>query len=737
MADSQHIEVAKAYVTIVPSMEGSQKTIATEMGAAVEPAAKEAGEKSGKTLGSSLAKGLKTTAAVVGTAMAAFTAAAVGTGKAFVNAAKETADFGDSIQKNAAKMNMSVSGYQEWDYILKRNGSSIESMKTSMLKLTKAAESGDDAFKALGISEENLAKMSPEETFNATIKALQGVEDAGQRTVLANKLLGKGAVELAPLLNQSADATEALRQQVHDLGGVMSDEAVNNSADFKDSLTDMETALTGLKNNMMSQFLPSLSTVTTGLAGIFSGSDIEGGLANIEKGIGDLANKLASKAPDFLRVGGTIISSLATAVSENLPTLLKAAVPVAGDLVKTIIGIAPTLISAVFDLVNSVLDWLVNGDGLTTLITGVTTLVTTLATSLANNIGTIIPMVVSAIMQIFTALTNPETIVSLTQAAITLVQELTNGILSALPIILEQLPVIIDNICNALLEGLPLLLDAGIQLFMSIVDALPTIIEALVGALPQIIETIINTVINAIPLLIDAAIKLLMALIQAIPKIIVALVKELPKIIITIITTLLNNLPALIKGAIELFMGIIKAIPTIIVELAKQMPTIIKAIIEGLMAGISQIAKVGGDLIRGLWNGIKDMGKWIGEKIKGFGKGILDGLKSFFKIKSPSRLMSDVIGKNLALGIGLGFENELDNVADDMIGQMDGLTGNMSATVTANGNPGEVVGNNTTYNGGAITVNVYGAEGQSVTQLADAVADRLAAMTARKGAVYA
>ena len=79
MADGQHIEVAKAYVTIVPSMEGSLKTIATEMGAVVEPAAKETGEKSGKSFGESLAKGLKATTAVIGAAMATATAAAAGT----------------------------------------------------------------------------------------------------------------------------------------------------------------------------------------------------------------------------------------------------------------------------------------------------------------------------------------------------------------------------------------------------------------------------------------------------------------------------------------------------------------------------------------------------------------------------------------------------------------------------------------------------------------------------------
>ena len=113
MADGQHIEVAKAYVTIVPSMEGSQKTIKTEMGLAVEPAAKETGSKAGKEFGEHMAKGLKATGAVIGAAMTAATAAAVATGKAFINAANDVASYGDNIDKMSQKMGISAKGYQD------------------------------------------------------------------------------------------------------------------------------------------------------------------------------------------------------------------------------------------------------------------------------------------------------------------------------------------------------------------------------------------------------------------------------------------------------------------------------------------------------------------------------------------------------------------------------------------------------------------------------------------------
>ena len=186
MANGEHIEVAKAFITIVPSMEGSQKAISEEMGAATEPAAKEAGEKSGKTLGENLAKGLKTTTAVIAGAMAAATGAAVATGKAFIDMANDISAMGDQIGDNAAKMGISTQAYQEWDFILQRAGSSIDSMKTSMKTLANAAESGSDAFAALGISQEEVASLNQEQSFARTVSALSDVNDVTTRTALAS-----------------------------------------------------------------------------------------------------------------------------------------------------------------------------------------------------------------------------------------------------------------------------------------------------------------------------------------------------------------------------------------------------------------------------------------------------------------------------------------------------------------------------------------------------------------------
>ena len=87
---------------------------------------------------------------------------------------------------------------------------------------------------------------------------------------------------------------------------------------------------------------------------------------------------------------------------------------------------------------------------------------------------------------------------------------------------------------------------------------------------------------------------------------------------------------------------------------------------EGITKGISGMLDVGKNLVQGLWNGINNAKQWVLDKIKGFGKSILNGIKSFFGIHSPSTLFKDEIGSNLALGIGEGFEDEMNNVSDMM-----------------------------------------------------------------------
>ena len=79
------------------------------------------------------------------------------------------------------------------------------------------------------------------------------------------------------------------------------------------------------------------------------------------------------------------------------------------------------------------------------------------------------------------------------------------------------------------------------------------------------------------------------------------------------------------------------------------------AIVEKIAKLPGKLLTMGKDIVKGLWNGISNMAGWIKSKIEGFGETVLNSLKDFFGIHSPSKVMKNVIGKNLVRGIADGI----------------------------------------------------------------------------------
>lgn len=259
------------------------------------------------------------------------------------------------------------------------------------------------------------------------------------------------------------------------------------------------------------------------------------------------------------------------------------------------------------------------------------------------------------------------------------IDTLLTSVTSMLPSIIETVATLIPSIVSSLVEKLPMI-------FQVILDAIPMILNLLSSTLPQILTKIMSMIpvlakqlIAAAPKILQAAITLLMSIVKALPTIITNLIAALPSLIESLISTLMSMRGQLLAGAVTLLMEIVKAIPQIASSLVSSMPAIITAIVNGLRSGFSKVSEVGRNLIEGLWNGISDMVGWIGGKIKGFGESVLGGLKSFFGIASPSRVMADVVGKNLALGIGEGFGDAIGGVSDDI----NRAAGKISPTIDA------------------------------------------------------
>lgn len=215
-----------------------------------------------------------------------------GAGAAAFKAADSASKNLDTIDKMSQKLGMTAQAYQEWDYVLKISGADIQSLSSGMKTLTNKfddAKAGSEgavkAFERIGLSMEDIQDMSREDLFSTVIYAFQDMGDTAERAALANELLGRSGAELAPLFNTTSDETKNLIQQVNELGGVMSDEAVKNGAAFQDSLTSLKTAFSGASNSLIAELVPAITSLMDKIAAFVA----DGGLDKIIKTMKDLA----------------------------------------------------------------------------------------------------------------------------------------------------------------------------------------------------------------------------------------------------------------------------------------------------------------------------------------------------------------------------------------------------------------------------------------------------------------
>ena len=595
-------DIAKAYVQIIPSAEGIKGKLEEIMGDEADRSGKSAGSKFGSAFGGILKAG--------GLAVAGFATATAAMTGALIKGSGELAEYGDHIDKMSQKMGLSAASFQEWSAIMQHSGTSIESMQAGMKTLANAVESGNGAFERIGLTMEEVSGMNNEELFAATIAGLQNVENETERTYLAGQLLGRGATELGALLNTSAEETEAMRQRVHELGGVMSDEAVKASAAYQDSLQDMRTALDGAKRGIMADFLPSITLAMDGLTELFSGGD---GIGKLNDGIQAFIGKITENVPKIMEVGSRLVLSLGDAVVSNLPALRSASF--------------------------------------------------------------------GAIM----------------------------------------------TIANGLIDNLPAILDAGLQvlnsLAMGIADNLPTLIPTIVDVVLQIVDNLIDNV----DMLIDASIAIIVGLAEGLIKAVPRLIEKAPEIVGKLVDAIVRNAPKLLQSAWELIQSLVRGIVQNLPQIWEKGKEIVSKVISGVGQAISGLWDVGMDIVRGIWQGISNGLGWIKDKISGWVGNVMSFIKGLFGISSPSKWAENIIGLNIAKGIGVGFVDGIPAVEQAMRDNMPTLdpiqiTGKYGAV-------GNGYGYGPAYNYGGVTIVIEGRD-KDAAQLARELQTELTRRTA-------
>lgn len=118
------------------------------------------------------------------------------------------------------------------------------------------------------------------------------------------------------------------------------------------------------------------------------------------------------------------------------------------------------------------------------------------------------------------------------------------------------------------------------------------------------------------------------------------------------------------------------AVSTIVNFFTVTIPNAVQTAIDWFTSIPERMKEIGENIVEGIWDGISGAADWLYDKVSGFLDGIVDGAKEFLGIHSPSTVFADM-GKNMALGLGEGWDSEYNRIRRDIENGMNFGTANV------------------------------------------------------------
>ena len=545
--------------------------------------------------------------------------------------------FKDSSQKviDSAKNAYKTAGLSANAYM-----ETVTSFSASLLQSL-----GNDTEKAAAYADRAITDMS--DNANKMGTSMEMIQNAYQGfakqnyTMLDNLKLGYGgaASEMYRLMQDAAK----LDEEFANTAKFSMDSKGHLEANFADiteaiHIVQTEMGITGTTAKEASETISgSIATAKGAFDNFLNGTGSPDALAesfitagkNILRGLGEIVPRLLQTLPE---VKNLIQENLVKSLSgDNLQKVVESGKNLAVSVVRGITENTPIFIQKGYELLSDFVDGFVKA------------------------IPAALPKILDFTQGIGDKLAEAAPV--MIQKGFELLQKLVEGIVTAVPILIARVPEIISTFANIINDNFPTILMKGVQLLgqlaMGLIQAIPT----LIANIPQIISAIVDT------LMAFQWLSLGKNIIQFLGngiKSMIGFVKTAGTNILNGIKGSIQNLPSALANIGRTAMtGLGNAISSAIGFVKSAASKIVNAIVSAIAAIPGKMLSIGKNIVQGLWNGISDMTGWVISKIQGFGESVLGGIKDFFGIKSPSRLMRDEVGKYMAQGIGVGFEKNI------------------------------------------------------------------------------
>ena len=525
--------------------------------------------------------------------------------------------------------------------------------KNSADKVIKNAE---NAYKTAGMSASDY--MQTVTSFSASL-----LQSLGGNTEKAADVADMALTDMSDNANKFGTSMEAIQNAYQGFAKQNYTMLDNLKLGYGGTKTEMERLLkdaqklTGVKYdiNNLSDVYNAIHAIqeeldVTGTTAKEASSTLQGSFASMKaswnnflSGSGDLSQVVESATDvveNVVRIVNDAIPSIVTSITESMPALLELGGNVLNQLISGIVTHLPKLMKSA----SKILDGLIKG------------------------ILKVLPQLIPVALQT--------------------IQMFMTGLLNYLP---QLIPVALQTIqmfMTGLLNYLPQIIEVGMQVIVQLIIGIAQMLPELIPQIIDCVILIVETLLDNIDMLIDAGIQLILGLADGLIEAVPRLIEKVPEIIQKLFDAIIRNAPKIFKAGGELIGKLIAGIVGSFWKLLEKAPEIVANIVNGIKGAWGEVKNVGKYLIEGLWNGISGMASWVTNKVKSFANNILDNMKKALGIHSPSRLFRDEVGKYIALGVGEGFDKNIDSVYKQMKTAVDfetqKLSTNLSTTASIN-----------------------------------------------------
>ena len=231
------------------------------------------------------------------------------------------------------------------------------------------------------------------------------------------------------------------------------------------------------------------------------------------------------------------------------------------------------------------------------------------------------------------------------------------NIIASLPELLGSIGTLLQDICNKILEGMPAVTVAALEIMQNLATGLETNIPVAIATMMDMILQLLVLIINSLPSFLMSGWDIIQSIIIGLLNSIPSIVQGTITVLTSLLTTILSNLPQFVQKGIEIILNLITGLLNAIPDIILAIPQIVSAIWDTLMA--TDWGQLGSDLIAGIANGITNAVGSLVEAAKSACSRLVDGVKSFFQIGSPSKVMAKEVGRWLPPGIADGIEDNM------------------------------------------------------------------------------